>query len=147
MVSDDLDTVRTLLVELAVHLGEKFDVDEEDLAWNLRQILSRPDEYASFVCETDPTEMETVVGFVSMVFYRSLFHRNGTALVNELVVAQSYRRRGIGTELIGRAFEEARLRGMDEIEVGALKENIDAISFYRRVGFDEEYVLLGHEFD
>ncbi len=41
---------------------------------------------------------------------------------------------------------EARRRGMDEIEVGTEKTNLAAQRFYRRVGFDEEYVLLGEDF-
>jgi hypothetical protein len=41
--------------------------------------------------------------------------------------------------------EEALARGMDEIEVSTERDNGLARQFYRRQGFDEEYVLLGME--
>ena len=35
---------------------------------------------------------------------------------------------------------------MDEIEVGIEKTNPAAQRFYKRLGFDEEFVLLGQDF-
>ena len=35
---------------------------------------------------------------------------------------------------------------IDEIEVGVMKDNNRALSFYRRNGFEEEYLLLGKEY-
>ena len=37
-------------------------------------------------------------------------------------------------------------RGMYDIEVGTEKTNLKAIDFYKSIGFDEEYILLGREF-
>lgn len=81
-----------------------------------------------------------------MVFYKTVFHRGGTALINELIVTRKHRGRGIGTKLVEAAVREAKARGMDEIEVGTEKGNGRAIGFYQANGFDEEYVLLGREF-
>ncbi len=38
-------------------------------------------------------------------------------------------------------------RGLDELEVGTEKTNQGAQRFYQKCGFDQEYVLLGMEFD
>ncbi len=139
---EDLGAVRSLLASLAEHLGERFAVDPYESESSVAHMIEQPDEYALFVCD-DPT----VVGFVSVVCYRTLFHRRGTALINELVVAESHRGRGIGAALVARAHEAARARGVDEIEVGVKPGNIDAVRFYRRCGFDQEYLLLGRRVD
>lgn len=109
----------------------------------LAEMETLPHIYLNLVYETDGM----VCGFLSMVFYRTLFHAGGTALINELVVDRSARGQGLGRALVQAAVAEARSRGMDEIEVGTERNNQAARSFYHRVGFDQEYILLGQEFD
>jgi ribosomal protein S18 acetylase RimI-like enzyme len=89
---------------------------------------------------------DQVIGFLSLVLYRSFFHRKGTALVNELVVKKEFRNQQIGKALLEHAFSVATEAGMDELEVGVMKENTHALTFYRKNGFGEEYLLLGKEF-
>ena len=48
--------------------------------------------------------------------------------------------------LIQKAVEIAKQKGMDELEVGTEKENKTAQSFYKKNGFDTEYVLFGNIF-
>ncbi len=81
-----------------------------------------------------------------MIFYRSFFHKNGTALINELIVNSEFRNRNIGRELLEYCIKIAKDNEMDEIEVGVMKENIKAIEFYKRNNITEEYLLLGLEF-
>jgi ribosomal protein S18 acetylase RimI-like enzyme len=144
MLPPDLGQVRTLLAELAAYTAHG-DVNrgEADREGILAAMTRMPDIYSNWVA----VEGARVVGFLSLVFYKTLFHAGGTALINELVVAGDRRGRGIGRALVARAAGEAQARGMDEIEVGTEKGNAAAQSFYRAVGFDEEYVLLGMEFD
>ena len=139
----DLPVVVNLITQLAdvATGGKDFDVVRfRDL---FRKMSAQPDVYANFVYEVDGK----VAGFLSMVFYMTFFHRVGTAQVNELVVADGYRGQGIGQALMKAAEDEARKRGMDELEVGTEKENVKAQAFYRKYGFDEEYVLFGMEFE
>lgn len=139
----DLPVVVNLITQLAdvATGGKDFDVVRfRDL---FRKMSAQPDVYVNFVYEVDGK----VAGFLSMVFYMTFFHRVGTAQVNELVVADGYRGQGIGQVLMKAAEDEARKRGMDELEVGTEKENVKAQAFYRKYGFDEEYVLFGMEFE
>ncbi len=139
----DLPVVVNLITQLAdvATGGKDFDVVRfRDL---FRKMSAQPDVYANFVYEVDGK----VAGFLSIVFYMTFFHRVGTAQVNELVVADGYRGQGIGQALMKAAEDEARKRGMDELEVGTEKENVKAQAFYRKYGFDEEYVLFGMEFE
>jgi len=86
------------------------------------------------------------VGFISLVLYRSFFHKKGTVLVNELVVSREYRNQKIGRALIEHAMAVAQGLGFDEIEVGVMKENTRALAFYRQNGFNQKNLLLGMAF-
>ncbi len=101
-----------------------------------------PDVYRNYVA----VEHSRVVGLISLVFYKTLLHDGGTALVNELVVSSSERGRGIGTQLVKAGIAAARECGLDEIEVGTERGNRDARRFYKNIGFNLEYVLFGMEF-
>ncbi|MDY0095956.1 MAG: GNAT family N-acetyltransferase [Candidatus Vecturithrix sp.] len=76
-----------------------------------------------------------------------MYHKQGTALINELIVSKAYRNQKIGEQLLQYGINAARERGMDEIEVGVMKDNSGAIRFYKKHGITAEYVLLGLEFD
>jgi ribosomal protein S18 acetylase RimI-like enzyme len=140
--AEDLPQVTALLAELDDALGETQEVGLADVERQFRLMEADPATYASFVCEEDGS----IKGFISLLFYRSVYHREGTAQINELVVARDSRGRGIGKALLGCAAAIARSRNMDEIEVGVMKDNEKAIRFYKSHGLDEEYLLLGKEF-
>jgi GNAT superfamily N-acetyltransferase len=118
-------------------------IERDDVRCSYEAMLRTPELYRIIVS----VENDRVVGLVSIVLYKTLLHAGGTALINELVVAEGVRGRGIGGKLVEAAISEARRLGMDEVEVGTEIENAAARSFYRRVGFDREYVLLGMELD
>ncbi len=139
---EDLPAVLGLMQQLGefAHGDNQFNL--EHLQNLLDEMNAAPAAYHNLVCEDDGQ----VCGFLSLVFYRSFFHRTGTALINELVVDQNRRGSGLGRQLIRAAIAEARARSMDEIEVGTEVTNLSAQQFYNKNGFTEEYVLLGMEF-
>jgi GNAT superfamily N-acetyltransferase len=138
----DLPVVIELMRQLSENAAAASDFDLA-LVQNIDEDMARcPAVYLNYVAEDEGA----VVGFLSLIFYKTFFHRGGTALINELVVDRAHRDRGIGGALIEAAVREARARGMDEIEVGTERENAAAQRFYHRHGFDEEYVLLGTDF-
>jgi ribosomal protein S18 acetylase RimI-like enzyme len=140
---DDLDSVVMLLQELLDWLKEEFELSRECVLNHFRHMKELPEIYQSYVYEKD----NKIVGFISLVFYRNLLSVNGSALVHELVVKEEYRNQSIGKQLLDFAVEEAERRGMNEIELGVEKKNVEAIRFYKRNGMDEEYFLLGKEFN
>jgi GNAT superfamily N-acetyltransferase len=139
----DLPRIGELLGQLAAAIGEEYCPDGPALEERFASMEAGGSIYLNLVYE----EAGKLLGFVSIVFYESVFHRVGTALVNELIVDESARGKGIGAVLLGEAVREARARGMDEIEVGVEKTNSKAIAFYQANGMDEEYLLLGKEFE
>jgi GNAT superfamily N-acetyltransferase len=139
----DLPAIRALLEQLSDLLKHAASLDRVDAPAVWEQMAAYPGIYVNLVAE----EGAQLVGFLSMVCYRTLFHPGGTALVNELVVAAGRRRSGIGGVLVSRARELALERGMEEIEVGVELGNRGAAEFYRRQGFSLEYRLLGGELE
>jgi ribosomal protein S18 acetylase RimI-like enzyme len=135
----DLPRILDLLKVLAEKLGDGMVFDMDRLRRQFRAMKRKGELYECFVCE----EEGRVTGFVSVVFYESVFHMKGTALISELVVEEGSRGSGIGERLLRRAVEEAEIRDMDEVEVGVMKENEEAIRFYKKRGLVEEYLLLG----
>jgi GNAT superfamily N-acetyltransferase len=137
----DLKAVAGLLNELKEVADTDNDFNEEGLQI-IFAAMEDPGIYLNFVAEADGA----IAGFISVIFYKSLFHKGGTALINELIISDHYRGKGIGRLLIDKVKEEAISRGMDELEVGTEKTNKNAQAFYRKCGFDEEFVLMGMEF-
>jgi RimJ/RimL family protein N-acetyltransferase len=70
-----------------------------------------------------------------------------------LMVAESDRRRGIGTALIEEAVKWARASGIAKLELHVFPHNEPAIALYRKLGFSEEgrrrrhYRIGGHYVD
>jgi GNAT superfamily N-acetyltransferase len=135
------------VVGLITQLAEVSNIEKEFQVNSFRKMFQKmaglPEIYANFVYESNGK----VAGFISVVFYMTFFHRVGTEQVNELVVEKHSRGQGIGQALMQTAEQEARRRGMDELEVGTEQANFSAQQFYRKYGFDEEYVLFGMEFE
>lgn len=135
------------VVALMKELQEVASGGEHITIENVRRIFMKmkelPEIYMNLVGEISGT----IVGFISIIFYKTVFHKGGTALINELIITESQRGKGIGQSLIEKAKKEALKRGLDEIEVGTEKTNYSAQQFYRKCGFNEEFVLLGMEFE
>lgn len=140
--SGDLPVVSELMKELSEVAHATVDFRLEAMERLFVEMVKAPETYLNLVAVLEGR----VVGFASVIFYKTLFHEGGTALINELIVSRDLRGGGIGTALVQRAKGEAVARGMDEIEVGTERVNVAAQRFYRKRGFDEEFVLLGMEF-
>jgi GNAT superfamily N-acetyltransferase len=138
---EDLDAIVSLMGQLTEVTAHHDAVTPAGVRTNLQAMLRFPENYRNYLA----VENEEIVGLVSLVLYKTLLHAGGTALINELVVAEGARGRGIGGKLIEAAIAAAREQKMDEIEVGTEIDNLAARGFYKSVGFDQEYVLLGRE--
>ena len=100
----DLPAVAVLLGQLITHDTPSLD---PDVLQSILDTMNRaPEIYHNLVA----TDAQVVIGFTSVIFYKTLFHKGGTALINELVVEAAYRGRGVGRLLVQRAKEEALAR-------------------------------------
>ena len=140
--SGDFDAIVSLLGQLEEVTSTDSPVEDRSVHRTYELMVRFPDVYRNYVA----VQHSRVVGLISLVFYKTLLHEGGTALINELVVSGSERGRGIGTQLIKAGIAAARECGMEEIEVGTESGNRDARRFYKHIGFNLEYVLFGMEF-
>ena len=122
----DVPQILGLLSEMASANGHEFKKDlasaEEQYDW----ISKQPETYKAFVC----AENSEILGFISLVFYHSILHRKGSALINELVVKKTEKGKGIGKKLLRHAIEYSQTGGWDEIEVGVESFNVYFFAHY-----------------
>jgi ribosomal protein S18 acetylase RimI-like enzyme len=142
LTEQDLNSLKVLLNDLNSVLELKQEFNDKSLNDNYLAMIQYPDIYLNYVA----IQNNELVGFISLIFYKNFLHKGGIVLINELTVAETHRNKGIGKELINKAMKSAKARAMDEIEVGTEKSNINAQNFYRKLGFNEEYLLLGKVF-
>lgn len=104
-----------------------------------------PDQAQAFLDEPNhelvvALDAGRVVGMVSAVV---MLHpdKRSHLWVNELGVAEAWRRQGIATQLMQEIFRLAGDRGCAEVWLGTEDSNVAARELYRALGGDEEAVL------
>ena len=138
----DIEAAADLALELARCLGNPAIPTAEEVRSNVRRTLADPRETV-YLAELDGQ----VVGMCHISLRQLISDRGPVALVDELVVAEAARGRGIGKALVAKARSFALAKGCLELEVGTPVENTSACAFYRAVGFDTEHVLFEMEFE
>ncbi len=133
----DLLTIGKLTLELIEAMGSTEGIDIKLIAENCRNLLS---EVNSHILVAEIEGM--VAGFVNFTTRKTILHRGLSGLIDELIVAKSYRGKGIGKQLLSSAIEKSRQLGCCEVEVSTEKTNIKAREFYRQYGFTERGVFL-----
>jgi len=133
----DLLTIGKLTLELIEAMGNTEGIDIKLIAENCQNFLSEANSHI-LVAEIGGV----VVGFVNFTTRKTILHRGLSGLIDELIVAKSYRGTGIGKQLLSSAIKKSRQLGCCEVEVSTEKTNIKAREFYRQCGFTERGVLF-----
>ena len=133
----DLLTIRKLTLELIEAMGNTEGIDIKLIAENCQNFLSEANSHI-LVAEIGGV----VVGFVNFTTRKTILHRSLSGLVEELIIAKSYRGKGIGRQLLSSAIEKSRQLGCCEVEVSTEKINIKAKEFYGQCGFMERGILF-----
>jgi len=135
--ASDLLTIEKLMFELIKAMGDTEGIDIRMIAENCRNLLSKANSYI-LVAEIE----RIIVGFVNFTIRKTILHRGLSGLIDELIIAKSYRGKGVGKQLLSSAIEKSRQLGCCEVEVSTEKTNIKAREFYRQCGFTERGVLF-----
>ena len=133
----DLPAIKALMVELIEAVDDTGGYDVDTALENCRILLKNADSHI-LVAEAD----RNVIGVVNLDIRRTILHSGLSGLIDEIVVAESYRGKGVGRKLIDAAVEKCRLSGCCEIEVSTEFTNTKARSFYKSCGFEEMGVFL-----
>jgi ribosomal protein S18 acetylase RimI-like enzyme len=85
----------------------------------------------------------TIVGTLQLTFLPCLVDRGGwRAQIEGVRIASMHRGLGLGRELIGWAIDQARQRGCRLVQLTSNKRRLDAIRFYRTLGFEASHAGL-----
>ena len=133
----DLLTIGKLTLELIEAMGNTEGIDIKLIAENCQNLLSEANSHI-LVAEIGGV----VVGFVNFTTRKTILHRGLSGLIDEVIIAKSYRGKGLGKQLLSSAIEKSRQLGCCEVEVSTEKTNIKAREFYRQCGFTERGVLF-----
>ena len=82
------------------------------------------------------------LGFIWIVTNNEQFTGVPYCFVMDIGIREGSRRHGIGTELMKKAFEYARSIGYDRVKLMVNGKNMNAIRFYRKLGFDVEDLYM-----
>lgn len=110
---------------------------EFDYASVLEMVKSmlQKEEYWSFIAYSN----EEPIGY-AIVFERKFeenpFRSSYTALViDQMCIIGKFQRQGVGSQLVAKIRDFAKMKGVDKLELTVWSENKEARSFYNRMGF------------
>ena len=133
----DLLTIKKLTFKLIETMGNTEGIDIKLIAENCQNLLSEANSHI-LVAEIG----RVVVGFVNFTTRKTILHRGLSGLIDEVIIAKSYRGKGLGKQLLSSAIKKSRQLGCCEVEVSTEKTNIKAREFYRQCGFAERGVFF-----
>jgi diamine N-acetyltransferase len=129
----DIPAIHALIMELAV-----FEKAPEKVVNSVQQMEEEIDCFECLVAELESGE---IVGMA--LFYEVYYTWVGKSMyLDDLVVKNSWRGRGIGTRLLDRVIEEAEARNCKRLRWQVLDWNQKAIEMYRKYGceLDGEWI-------
>jgi len=101
-------------------------------------------ENKNYLCLVAETNGE-VVGFIDMWAFPDASHGAYLAQIQNLIVTEKMRGKGIGTRLIEEIIRFFKKKKYHELHVWTEKENRSAVQLYKRLGFRREQLLLEME--
>lgn len=92
-----------------------------------------------YLCAIDG---EDLVGFASLTIKNNLWQAANLGHIDELVVDEKHRGRGLGTQLLKEIIAQARRRGCARVELESAFHRRNAHKFYERHGFENRGYLF-----
>ena len=129
----DAEALTTLLKELGYPEGS----DTQTVHW----VTSHPEIEIFVAC--DPQDKP--VGMLSLSHRPQLRLRGRIATVDELVVTEAWRRRGVGRALLLHAIERSRVLSVKRLELSSRRDSgADTVRFYEACGFVADCMVFRH---
>jgi len=85
---------------------------------------------------------QEIVGFIHQVFFLDPVHAGLNSYITSLFVKESHRKKGIGSQLLKKAVENAKKKGVIEVHVDTEENNARAIEFYLKREFKKAGVIF-----
>ncbi len=128
---DDAEAVAELLVAFRDHMGVGWPSPNAFLASVERLMEDASTDFLLGAADADSPP----AGVLQLRFRFSVWKAAPDAWIEDVYVAQSARRAGVGDALVTRAIERAAERGARRVELDCNEENGGALALYERHGF------------
>ena len=133
---DDIDEMAGLLSEL-FSIEDDFTIDREKQSRGLSHLLETQSAIVLVAQEGDHViAMATVQQLVSTAMGEYV------GIIEDVVVQETYRGRGIGKSLLEALIVESEKAGLKRLALGADHRNTNAIAFYQKQGFTTSHMGL-----
>lgn len=127
----DLPEILALYGQLGMDAGTVLTVAQARPIW--QRIKSYPD-YQLWVAEVDGA----IQGVMALLIMDNLGHLGApSAVVEDIVVRENFRGRGIGREMLRFAMQHAQEKGCYKLALSSHKDRQDAHRFYENLGFQK----------
>lgn len=133
----DLDQLADLLAELFT-LENDFCPDHEKQLHGLRLILDNPALGRLFVLR----DQGRVAGMANMLITVSTAEGCRVAVLEDVIIGNEYRGKGLGRRLVEHVLARAKTDGMTRITLLADRDNKAAMGFYRKLGFEHSQMVV-----
>jgi ribosomal protein S18 acetylase RimI-like enzyme len=130
-VESDADTLLTFMREYYAFDGHGFDADKARVA------LSALLRDASLGLAWLILDGDTPAGYIVLCFGYSLEWLGRDAFVDEFYLREEYRGRGWGRAAMTFLEDAARDAGVRALHLEVVRENVDALKLYSKIGFHE----------
>jgi GNAT superfamily N-acetyltransferase len=127
----DVDAIVALMAGYYAQDGYTFIADEARAA--ALMLIDDPALGRLWIAE----EEKTVVGYVAVALGFSFEYRGREAFVDELLIAESHRGRGLGRAALEVAEEYCRQQGVNALHLEVERHREKALELYRRRGFED----------
>jgi GNAT superfamily N-acetyltransferase len=133
----DLDAMADLLHELFT-LESDFQPERTRQLAGLKLILATPALGRLFVLRVD----SKVAGMANALITVSTAQGAPVLLLEDVIVSKKYRGGGHGRALVEHVFDWARGQGMARVTLLADQDNLPALDFYARLGFEKSAMVV-----
>jgi GNAT superfamily N-acetyltransferase len=133
----DLEQLAELLAELFT-LESDFRPDREKQLCGLRLILDNPALGRLFVLR----DQGRVAGMANLLITVSTAEGCRVAVLEDVIVRDGYRGKGLGRRLVEQVLAWAGMEGMARVTLLADRDNKAAVGFYRELGFDRSHMVV-----
>lgn len=117
--AEDIDAVYSIELEQFTH------------PWKKKFFISELSHDISFFYAAEDTDSKEVAGYIIFWIVEE------TLELHDIAVKGTYKKKGIGSQLMRFMFETAAARGVEEMFLEVRKSNRDAVTFYEKFNFKQ----------
>ncbi|EUB59304.1 putative glucosamine 6-phosphate N-acetyltransferase [Echinococcus granulosus] len=117
------------------------DISKEEFECRFKEFTSRPNTYFIVVLEDLP--LRKLIGCATLLVELKMIHnRSKRGHIEDVVIDEAYRSKGLGKLLVSVLIEVGRSQGCYKISLDC---NSDKVAFYERNGFKQETISISAE--